>query len=120
MRSHVSLKTGCPAIPAPFGLHCETERHFVRSVENLEQVVAHQATELAPGAGPRHQFDAAVAGPTIGTGDIGFSHGRENNTLTTVVLPGRCAGREAGRRGLTLVKQSPSPQLIVIDRVIPR
>jgi hypothetical protein len=81
----------------------------VRSVENLEQVVARQATELAPGAGSRHQFDAAVAGPTIGTGDIGLSHGREGNTLTMVVLPGRCAGREAAQRGLTLIYQITKP-----------
>jgi hypothetical protein len=37
-------------------------------------MVTGQAPELAPAAGLRHQFDAAVASPALWTDDIGLPH----------------------------------------------
>ena len=49
----------------------------MRAVKNLKKVVAVHATEIAVGAGSRHQFNAPVARFAFGTGDIGLSHGAE-------------------------------------------
>jgi hypothetical protein len=47
------------------------------AVKNFEQVIAGQAAKLAAFARSGYQLDASVAGTTLGTGDIGFSHGRK-------------------------------------------
>jgi hypothetical protein len=43
----------------------------------------------------------------------------EDNTLTMVVLPGRCAGPSWGKGGLPLISQSPSRQLIMMGGPFP-
>ena len=57
-----------------FGLDREAERNFRRPVENLKEMIAEQATELALGPGSGCQFDPAISGLAFGTGDVGFPH----------------------------------------------
>ena len=57
-----------------FGLDREAERNFRRPVENLKEMIAEQATELALGAANGIQFNAAVAGIAFWTDYVGPSH----------------------------------------------
>ena len=64
-------------IEYPVGLHREANGHFGRAIENLKNVIADQATEFAFGPGLGRQFDAAIAGLAVQTGEVGLSHARE-------------------------------------------
>jgi hypothetical protein len=57
-----------------FGLNSEADGDLGRTVENLKDVIAEQATELALGSRSGSQLDAAVARVTFRTGDVGLSH----------------------------------------------
>ena len=63
-----------PSLKGLFGLNREANGDLGRAVENLEQMVAKQATILAPWSTYGNQFNAAVAGVAFGTGDIGLLH----------------------------------------------
>jgi hypothetical protein len=52
------------------GLDCEADGYFGRAVENLKEMAADEATELALGPRPGGQFNAAVARMTFGTSDV--------------------------------------------------
>ena len=45
------------------------------SHRGLKQMVAYQATKLAPATGRGSQFDAAITSTAFGTNDIGLLHG---------------------------------------------
>jgi hypothetical protein len=47
---------------------------FARAVENLEEMIAEQATKLAFGSDPGNQLYPAIAGLALGAGDLGLSH----------------------------------------------
>jgi hypothetical protein len=66
-----------------FGLNREADGDLGRTVENLKDLIAEQATELALGSWSGSQLNAAVAGVTFRTGDVGLSH-----------APGICRDRE--------------------------
>jgi len=86
MTQQRQFENGLPLLVRTFfGLDREANSDFVGAIENLKQVAAGQATELAPSAGPRHQFDATVAGAALGTGDVGLPHGRKSNITIPVV-----------------------------------
>ena len=69
-----------------FGLDREADGDVGLAVEDLKQVTAEQAMELALGAPLGHQLDAPVAGIALGTGDVGFPHARN-------MRPGRFVGQ---------------------------
>jgi hypothetical protein len=56
------------------GLNREADGDLGRAVEYLENLVAEQAAELSLGPWPRGEFNPAVAGVALRTGDIGFFH----------------------------------------------
>jgi hypothetical protein len=53
-----------------FGLDREAKRDIRRAVENLDEMVADQTAEFAFGPRPGNQFDPAIAGGALGTGDV--------------------------------------------------
>jgi hypothetical protein len=57
-----------------FGLDREADGDLGCTIENLEDLIAKQAAELALGSRSGSQLDAAVAGVAFGTGDVGLSH----------------------------------------------
>ena len=59
-----------------FGLNREANGYFGRAVEDLEQMVAKQATILAFWSPYGNEFNPAVTGIALGAGDIGLLHGR--------------------------------------------
>jgi hypothetical protein len=63
-------------IPILLGLDGETEGDFARAVKKLKHMVANQAAKLALLSWSRRQFDPAIAGAALGTGDVGLSHGQ--------------------------------------------
>jgi hypothetical protein len=72
-------------IAQPFGLDREAQGYLMRTVKNLEQVIATQATKLAAFARPRRQFDASIAGTAFGTRHVRLSHGRK--TISFHAMP---------------------------------
>lgn len=54
-------------------LNGKADRNLVRTVEDFEQMVTGDATELTLGPRPRLQFDALVTSAAFWANDIGFS-----------------------------------------------
>src|SRR5271163_1798021 len=57
-----------------FRLHGQADRNIARAIERLQDMIAEQAAELAFGAGSGSQFDAAITGMAVGTGNVGLFH----------------------------------------------
>jgi hypothetical protein len=76
-------------------------------------MVAQQTTELAPGPLFGNQFNAAVAGMEVGTGDVGFLHRinmrQRHNRSSPVPLPPLAS--DPVQRSVT------EPELLRIERI---
>jgi hypothetical protein len=57
-------------------LDSQTDCNVNATVENLKDMIAKQATELAPGSFFGNQFDTPVASFTLGANEVGLSHVR--------------------------------------------
>ena len=57
-----------------FRLNCQADRNIARAIERLKDMIAEQAAELALGAGAGSQFDAAITGMAVRTGNVGLFH----------------------------------------------
>lgn len=62
------------SLERPLGLDRETDGYFGRSVENLKDVIAEQTPVLALGPLAGCQFNSAVSGVALRTGNIAFFH----------------------------------------------
>jgi hypothetical protein len=82
-----------PSLERLFGLNREADGDFGRAVENLKQMVAKQATILAPWSTHGNQFNPAVTGIAFGAGNIGLLHGGS--------LPSRGCSSNTAAPGLT-------------------
>jgi hypothetical protein len=78
----------------PFRLHREADGDFGRAVENLNQMIAEQASELALRTRFGNQFDPAITSPASGTDDIGFLHG-QNDYHPTPMIPTEAAANKS-------------------------
>jgi hypothetical protein len=72
-KSRLSISL-CALAQYSFGLNRQPKRHLGGAVENFEQVIAGETTELASGPVLGDEFDTPIAGATFGTGEIGFFH----------------------------------------------
>jgi hypothetical protein len=72
----------------PFRLDREADGDFGRAVEYFQDMIAQQAPILAPGPLAGGQFNPAVAGVALGTGDIAFLHPRNMRHQTSVFQSG--------------------------------
>jgi hypothetical protein len=65
-----------PSFKYLFGMDREADGYAGFAIENLKEMVAERATELALGPGLGGQFNAAVASLALWTDDIRLFHGR--------------------------------------------
>lgn len=66
------------------GLDRETDRNFGATVHNLKDMIANQTAELASGSLLGNQFNPAIAGVTLRTGEVGLSHVRYRTTFVWI------------------------------------